>query len=508
MQHSNNESGIHTLGIIGSGQMGQGIAQIAILAGLEVKLYDQRYETAQAAVHALQKIMTRLCEKGKLTSEEAQAALERLSIITSLSELADSELIIEAIIENLDIKQQLLRDLEVIVSKHCILASNTSSLSITAIASGCQHPERVAGFHFFNPVPLMKIVEVIDGLLTAPRISASLHQLAAHMGHYSVQASDTPGFIVNHASRGYTTESLRLLDENIADAATLDAILRDSAGFRMGPFELLDLTGLDVSLPVMESIYQLYYHEPRYRPSAKLRQRLQGGLLGRKTGQGFYRYTNHEKQTMPAARPGATTLPLAIWLEAPLLNSKLSHQLAASGYAIDSQPQPDPESICLIQPLGQDISTAALAQGLNPHRTLGIDPWSLNTPRLTLMSSPVTENDVLNTVWQMLETAGYTVSRIHDSPGFVCQRVLSMIVNIGCDMAQQAIATPEDIDRSVTLALGYPKGPLSLGDSLGPQLVLQVLESLFNFYRDPRYRPSPWLIRRALLGVSLLHPEG
>ena len=497
---------IHTLGIVGTGLMGRGIAQIAALAGLQVRLHDARAEAADEAQAALRQTLEKLCDKGKLSSEACAAAVARLAVASQLDDLANCDLIVEAIVENLEAKQQLFRYLEGIVGEECLLVSNTSSLSITAIAAACQRPERVAGFHFFSPVPLMKIVEVIDGLLTASGVGECLCALAGRLGHVPVRASDTPGFIVNHASRGYLTESLRILGEGIVNAAGIDSILRDSLHFRMGPCELLDLTGLDVSLPVMESIYSLYYQEPRYRPSPLLRQRLSGGLLGRKSGCGFYIYRDGEKQAPASPRPGEAA-PLPIWLPDTPATAALRQALTAASSRLDDGAQPGEESLCLVLPLGQDVTTAALAAGLDPTRTLGLDPWTLASPRLSLMSNPLTRREVRDSAWRQLEQAGHAVTPIHDSPGFVAQRVLAMVVNIACDMAQQRIAAPADIDRAVTLALGYPQGPLAWGDALGTRQILAVLDGLSAFYGDPRYRPSPWLKRRALLGVSLLTPE-
>ena len=497
---------ISTLGIVGAGLMGRGIAQIAAQAGLQVKLHDARLEAADEARTALRQTLEKLRDKGKLSAEDCATACDRIKVAEEISDFADCDVVIEAIIENLEVKQGLFRTLETVVSDRCILVSNTSSLSITAIASVCRLPGRFAGFHFFSPVPLMKIVEVIDGLLTEDGVGDTLSALAQRLGHVPVRASDTPGFIVNHASRGYLTESLRVLGEGIADFASIDTILRDGGRFRMGPFELLDLTGLDVSLPVMESIYNLYYQEPRYRPSPLLRQRLSGGILGRKTGRGFYAYPNGEKQVPAAVRP--TNLPfLPIWIAPSEVSSGLAERLARAGTVIDYSERPGETSLCIVLPIGEDVTAAGLAAGLDPTRCIGIDPWSLASPRLTLMSNPLTHRDLRDVAWTMLEAAGFAVTPINDSPGFVLQRVLAMVVNIGCDIAQQRIASPTDIDRAVTLALGYPNGPLALGDALGANNVLTVLEGLAKFYGDPRYRPSPWLVRRARLGVSLLTPE-
>jgi len=496
-----------TLGVVGTGLMGRGIAQIAVQGGVAVRLFDSRPGAAAEACDAIAQVLAKLAEKGKLVPEDAQAAVERLRIADRLEDLAGCDVVVEAIVEDLDAKRQLFRDLEQVVAEDCLLATNTSSLSVTAIAAGCRVPERVAGFHFFSPVPLMKIVEVIDGALSAPWAAEALTALARRMGHTPVRAKDTPGFIVNHAGRAYLTESLRVLGEGIAEFPTVDAILREAAGFRMGPCELLDLTGLDVSHPVMESIYAQYYQEPRFRPSPITRQRLAAGLLGRKSGRGFYQYVDGKAEPLPApAVPEVTHTPVWVSTRDAVLHARVLTLLAARGVPIDYAERPGDSSVCIVLPFGHDATTTALAEGLDPTRTVALDPLYLDR-RLTLMTTPVTTPAARDAAWAALANDSLPVSVIHDSPGFVAQRVVAMIVNTGCDIAQQRIATPEDIDCAVTLGLGYPKGPLALGDALGAATVLTILERLHEFYRDPRYRPSPWLIRRARLGVSLLTPE-
>ncbi|MGC2517931.1 MAG: 3-hydroxyacyl-CoA dehydrogenase NAD-binding domain-containing protein, partial [Burkholderiales bacterium] len=303
-----------TLAVIGTGVMGRGIAQIAAQAGVRVLLHDSRAGAAQGAKDSILQQLARLVEKGRLKSDDAAKAGANLVIADSLQALVPCHIVIEAIVENIEAKRELFRDLETIVAGDCLIASNTSSLQVTAIASTCKQPGRVGGFHFFNPVPLMKVVEVVDGIFTAPWVGAALTALAIRCGHKPVRAKDTPGFIVNHAGRAYGTEALRILGEGIAEFPVIDRILREAAGFRMGPFELLDLTGLDVSHPVMESIYHQYYEEPRYRPSPVTAQRLTAGLLGRKSGRGFYRYDGGKQETMPATPAPAACPAARVWV--------------------------------------------------------------------------------------------------------------------------------------------------------------------------------------------------
>ena len=293
------------VGIIGAGAMGRGIAQIAAQAGSVVKLFDTRSEAVVEAVQAISGQWSRLQEKGRMTMEALAENKSRLIGANALSELSDCSLVVEAIVERIDIKKGLFAELEAIVGSQAVLATNTSSLSVTAIAADLKYPQRFAGFHFFNPVPLMKVVEVIAGLKTDPSVCDALTRFARQMGHTPVQAQDTPGFIVNHAGRGYGTEALRIVSEGVADFATIDRILKDQAGFRLGPFELMDLTALDVSHPVMESIYHQYYEEARYKPSVIGAQRLAAGLLGRKVGEGFYRYSGGAVVADPALQEAA-----------------------------------------------------------------------------------------------------------------------------------------------------------------------------------------------------------
>jgi 3-hydroxybutyryl-CoA dehydrogenase len=427
-------------------------------------------------------------------------------IADALSGVAACPIVIEAVVEDLKAKRELFAALEAIVAPDCLIASNTSSFSITAIAAACKHPERVAGFHFFNPVPLMKVVEVVDGLLTAPWVGDALAALAARLGHRAVHAKDTPGFIVNHAGRGYGTEALRILGEGVAEFHDIDRILRDLAGFRLGPFELLDLTGLDVSHPVMESIYRQYYDEPRYRPSPITGQRVNAGLFGRKSGRGFYGHAGGKQEEIAEA-PAPNARPESVWVSPSELGGKLVELLRPLGAHLDRGARPAAQSLCLVAPLGYDATAAALEEELDPARTVAVDCLFPADKRRTLMTTPLTTPEMRAAAHGLLAGDGVPVTVIRDSPGFVAQRVVAQIVNIACDIAQQRIASPADIDAAVTLGLGYPRGPLAWGDAIGADKVLRILDRLLEFYGDPRYRASPWLKRRARLGVSLLTEE-
>ncbi len=487
-------------GVVGSGTMGRGIVQVLAQCGARTLVYDAQPGAAAKAKEAIAQALGRLAEKGKLGVSEVQAAIGRVEIAATLEALEPCHVVIEAIVEDLAEKRKLFAALEAVVSGQCILASNTSSLSVTAMAAACQRPERVAGYHFFNPVPVLKIVEVVDGVRTQPWVTEALTGLAKRFGHTPVRCKDTPGFIVNHAGRAFVPESLRVLSEGVADFATIDRILVDAAGFRLGPFALMDLVGLDVAHAVMKSMYQQYYEEPKYRPSFLAEPRVAAGLLGRKTSQGWYAYAKDgTAAAIPEARAPQTQAG-TVWAVPELKD--LMARLGAK-----TVNTPSDASICFVAPLGKDATTSALELGTDPKRTVAVDPLFGFSKRRTLMCTPVTRPEVRDAAHGLLAADGIPVSVIRDSPGFVAQRVVAHIVNVGCDIMQMRIASPEDLDRAVMLGLGYPRGPLAMGDALGPTKILAILEAMHEFFKEPRYRPSPWLSRRARLGVSLLTAE-
>jgi 3-hydroxybutyryl-CoA dehydrogenase len=356
----------------------------------------------------------------------------------------------------------------------------------------------------------MRVVEVIAGLKTGSSVCQRLASFAREMGHTPVQAQDTPGFIVNHAGRGYGTEALRVVSEGVTDFATVDRILKDQVGFKLGPFELFDLTALDVSHPVMESIYNQYYQEARYRPSVITAQRLAGGVVGKKVGEGFYRYDNG-KAVAEAEPPVPVVADMPpVWLSPRAARrAELLQLLKNLGAKIETSSSPSPQALTLVAPLGFDVTTVAVVERLDPARTIGIDMLidDAATRRRVLATNPATRNDIRNAAHALFARDGKPVSVIRDSGGFVTQRVVATIVNIAADICQQRICSPQDLETAVTLGLGYPLGPLAMGDRFGPTNVLEVLFNLQTVYGDQRYRPSPWLRRRGAIGLSLMHEE-
>src|SRR6186997_3071822 len=469
--------------------MGRGIAQLCAQAGLATLLFDSNSGAVKQAIAAIDKGLEGLVSKGRMTAETKKDVLARLQPISTYDECARAGIVIEAIVEDISAKRSLFREIEQRVAADAVLATNTSSLSVTEVAAGCAQPRRVAGLHFFNPPPLMKLVEVIGGLRTEPKVA------------------DSPGFVVNHAGRAYGPEALRIVAQGIANPQEVDALMKEAAGFRMGPFELLDLVGGDVTHAVMVSIFEQFFDEPMYQPSAEMAVRVAGGLLGRKSKQGFYSYEGAPAKNKPTVPVLPGTKPTAAWVVDEDGGAELAEWLKSAGVKVQFGGAPVAGISCFVTPIGEDASGAAVRLQLDPARTVAVYMFVRFSGRRTLMQTPLTQPDILAAAVAALSTEKMPVTVINDSPGFVVQRLLAMIVNIGTRIAELRIATPTDIDTAVELGLNYPKGPLALGDVLGPGRVLAVLDGMQAITHDPKYRATSWLRRRARLGVSLHTPD-
>jgi 3-hydroxybutyryl-CoA dehydrogenase len=488
-----------TVAVIGAGTMGAGIAQIAGQAGHRVQLFDAREGAAEAALDKLKTTLDGLVAKGRLDAATAASTLARIEPAQALSELAGAGLVIEAIVENLAIKQGLLRDLEAIVSSDAVLASNTSSLSITALGRDLKHPGRLVGMHFFNPVPLMKLVEVVSGLRTDRSVAEAIGGLAREWGKTPVLARSTPGFIVNRIARPYYAEALALLQESALTPAQLDAALR-GAGFRMGPCELMDLIGHDVNLAVTQSVFDANHGDARYRPSLVQRELVDGGLLGRKSGQGFFRY--------PAATSDAAGTPVlprpagrAVVHGQGALADRLLGALRAAGAdvaheAVNAWTGLSVGEAQLRLTDGRPAEQLAAALGISD---VAVFDWPLaDTPDAPLAYA-VAESATATWAEQAaawLQGAGFQPLRAGDTPGLAVARTVSMLVNEAADAVQQGVCTPEAADTAMKLGVNYPAGPFEWLQRVGVQSVAQVVDALHAVYRSERYRLSPWLLQR------------
>lgn len=489
---------IDTIRVIGAGAMGRGIAQTAICAGVAVELTDMSSDAVTSAVDFVTQMVRRSVEKGVRTAADADATLALLRTGMAPTDPSTAvDLVVEAVVERLDVKRGLFAELEKVLPA-AILASNTSSIPIGAIAAGIERPERLIGLHFFNPVPMMKLVEIIPGLRTAPDVVAAGKEFTARLGHTPIVATDTPGFLVNHLGRALLTESLAVLSEQAAPAVDIDRIVRDVLGFKMGPFELMDLTGLDVSYPVMTNVSDGFFGDPRLRPSPVAAGRLTAGLLGRKSGEGFYRYSAG-RQNVPA-ETSVVPDPAAIALHVPD-NPVLAARLRDAGVRVSADARS--ETVSVVTPVGTPVHRAAIAAGVDPMRTIGVDPWSVGKDRLVLMVTPALDAAAGRRAASTLAAAARAVTVTADGPAPIAQRVLATIVNLASALAEHGIGTPGDIDLGARLGLGYPTGPLALGDSYTPRQIVSVLDGLRDYTGDPRYRVSSWLRARAELDLSL-----
>ena len=500
------------VGVIGAGVMGVGIVQVALLAGHPVWLHDAREGAAAAAATQLGATLGKLADKGKLTPADVESALARLRVASTLADLADAALVVEAIVENLAVKQQLMRDLEAIVAHDCVLASNTSSLSITAIARGLKVPGRVVGMHFFNPVPLMRLVEVVSGLATDPAVADAIQTLSQDWGKTAVHAKSTPGFIVNRIARPFYAETLALLQEQAATPAVLDACVR-GAGFRMGPCELMDLIGHDTNFAVTQSVYDANFQDKRYVPSLVQREMVDGGLLGRKSGRGFYHYPDGGGATKTAdGEPDAAPLPAVPFVllgEGPMVDL-LGARLRAAGLscARDRQEHGDEPGLrvgsgLLMLTDGRCAAERAAALGV---ADLALFDWPVG-PAATAENASVAalaysvaaqaspEFDALAAT--ALRVLGWLPQRLSDVPGLVVARTVAMLVNEASDAVDQGVCNAPGADAAMTLGVNYPAGPFAWLALWGETAVTRLLDALDAHYRGERYRVSPRLRRSA-----------
>ncbi len=499
------------IGVVGTGTMGRGIVQVSAQGGMQVIAYDEKPGAAEAAKEFIAKLLASQVEKGRMPAEQMAATLDRITVSSDLKDMAKAHCVVEAIFERLDIKQEMFARLDEICGPETIIATNTSSLPVTAIAAKSKHAGRIGGMHFFNPVPLMKLVEVIPGLKTEQWVSDALMTIGRRMTREPVLCVDSPGFLVNHIGRGMGPECQRILIEDIATFYEIDRIMTGAPGFRMGPYTLADLVGIDIGSAAMESMYQQFYQEPAYAPSPLTTLRAAGGLFGQKTGQGWYKYDGGKK-IEPEGRPTPSVRPKSVWLRTSEHNQDLQapfiEYLKSTGVEIEVGPAPSKDALIIITPVGYDVTTAVAELKLDAARTVAVDLlFGLKGPR-TVMVTPGTDPKFRDQAHGLMGHDGQAAIVINDSPGFVAQRAVAALVNVGCNIAQRAIGVPADIDKGAKLGLGYPFGPIEWGDRIGPGRVCFILERLFEFYRDPRYKPSPWLKRRVMLGLPLSAPEG
>lgn len=483
--------------VVGTGTMGQGIAQVALIAGHPVRLYDAAPGRAQAAADAIGARLDRLVEKDRLTGADRDAARTRLLPAESLADLADCTLVIEAALERLDVKQELFRELEGIVGEDCLLATNTSSLSVTAIGGALANPGRFVGLHFFNPAPLLPLVEVVSGFASDVTSATRAYETARAWGKTPVACADTPGFIVNRIARPFYAEAFAVHEAQGADPATIDAVLRECGGFKMGAFELTDLIGQDVNESVTHSVWQSFFQDVRFTPSLAQRRLVESGRLGRKSGHGWYDYAEDaerdEPHTAERGRP-----PAYVVAEGDLgPASELLALIQEAGIAV--REEDEDHGTRLVLPSGGQL---ALADGQTSVEFRDVVYFDLaldyrRATRIALSASQDTSPQTLAEATGLFQALGKDVSVIGDVPGMIVARTVARIVDLAHDAVAKGVATEEDIDTAMRLGVNYPLGPFEWSRRLGRNWAYALLDDLH--LRDPsgRYAPSLALYRHA-----------
>lgn len=502
-----------TVGVVGAGTMGAGIAEVAARSGHPVRLLDAAPGAGAAAVDGLRTRLARDVEKGRLDQAGADDVVARLTVVDDVGAMAGCALVVEAVAERLDVKQQLFAALESVLDDDAVLATNTSSLSVTAVAAPLRHPGRVVGLHFFNPAPRMRLVEVVRGEDTEPSVVEAATELARAWGKTPVTAASTPGFIVNRVARPYYGEAQRMVEEGVADPATIDLVLRECGGFPMGPFELTDLVGQDVNLAVSTSVWEQTFADPRYAPTVFQQRLVDAGRLGRKSGRGVFDY----REGADGARPPVASEParlaparVSVWADYDFGPMKAFWDRVTAVVPIDLVDDEDDDRSGVLLP-GNGllrVASGARASAFQWSAAEGVvlldwahDP--ADCTRVALSASARCSLETLHAAVGLCQAAGVDVTVLRDSPGGIVARTVSMLINEAVELVCRGEADAEDVDVAMLLGTGYPSGPLQWGDRLGPVTVREVIEDLHDWIPSGRYRASPRLTDADSSGVKL-----
>lgn len=490
------------VGIVGAGTMGSGIAEVAAAAGHPVFLFDSVPGAAEAAKGRVAGSLAARAARGKIAPSEANAAAQRIAVAPSLAALAPCALVIEATPEDAAAKRELFIALESIAGADAVLATNTSSLSVTALARGLKRPERFAGMHFFNPAPTMKLVEVVRGRETAETVAALLFETARTWGKTPVHVRDAPGFIVNRVARPFYLEALSLYQDSAADPATLDAVMREQGGFRMGPFELTDLIGHDVNLAVTRSVFEAFARDPRFAPSRAQAELVASGRLGQKSGQGIYDHRPGAAKPPPEELPPGPR-PARVAIEGDLGPAEsLAQAILASGIRCTRKSGEGRIVLDGAVLMLTDGRTAArrIAEGAPSELVLfdlALDYGSAR--RIGLAKAAAESGAALAAAAGLIQAIGKKATPLSDTPALVVLRIVARLVNEAAWAVEDGVASPEAVDTAMRAGANYPLGPLAWADALGPARVLAALAALAEAHGEARYRPSARLREMAML---------
>ena len=504
-----------TIGVAGAGTMGAGIAQLACLSGARTLLHDPIPDALDAGLARIRAQLARGVERGRLSDSDAADASDRLEAAPALEDLADCELVIEAAPERLELKRELFARLsDGIVRDECVLATNTSSLLVTAVARGATHPDRVVGMHFFNPPPVMRLLEVGAGEESSDWAVARARAAGEAMGKQVIIAVDGPGFLVNRCNRPFALEALKLLQERVAPLEKIDRICRLGGGFRMGPFELMDLVGVDVGLEISRSFYEQSFGEPRWRPSPIAALTVAAGRLGRKSGRGYYDYSTasgqHREPDPPPLSPGGGDGLIVVAGHAPLAHA-LADAASQAGWDVtspESAQEREPPFLILDLGFGEDLeaplqggpqaiccvpgSLAMMDPGGGAVGFHALPPFD-ETSLVELTRGPDTSDSAAAAAERFFATLGKHTVWVDDAPGLVLGRIVCQVINEAAFAVAEGVGSPADVDAGMVHGLNYPRGILEWADEIGLDHVLAVLDGLYEERREERYRAAPLL---------------
>ncbi len=504
-----------TIAVIGAGTMGAGIAQLAARSGARTLLHDPLPGALERGTEAIHGALRRLAERGRITAEEAKASASRIVAVPTVAGLAGAELAIEAVPERLELKTELFGVLAATLGDDAVLATNTSSLSVTEIAAATPVPSRVVGLHFFNPAPAMRLVEVIAGEQTSPRARAVARATGESMGKHVVDAADVAGFLVNRVNRPFSLESLRILQERLADVEQIDRICRGAGGFRMGPFELMDLIGIDTNHAVAESFRRLSFGEPRYQPSPLAARKVAAGTLGRKTGRGWYRYDEDgphrpDDPPVPAAGGGAGRA-VSIVGDLPVAD-ELRTAVAAAGFAVAPGPVPDPWLVLDLTDGNDQPTRGPRALSLHRGSLHALDPCAAgfhavaplaDATVLETTATPLSDPVAVERLAALARAIGRRPEPVVDGPGLVLGRVVAQLINEAAFLIGEGNGSPADVDAGLRLGTNHPRGPVAWSAALGLHHVVALLDALHRERGEERYRVAPLLRQRLAVGGEL-----
>jgi 3-hydroxybutyryl-CoA dehydrogenase len=500
---------VTVLGVVGAGTMGAGIAQLGAAAGMRTLLHDPDAEALERGAETVRRGLARWVEKGRV-GEEAASLLEPVS---RLDELALCEVVIEAAPERAELKRDLFGALSMVCGDDVVLATNTSSIPVTSLAGAAARPENVVGMHFFNPPPLMPLLELIRADQSSEETIDRAREVGQAMGKEVIVAADGPGFLVNRCGRPFNGEGLRLLQERVATPEQIDRICRLGGGFRMGPFELMDLVGIDVGFEVAKSFDELSFGEPRWRPNPIQARMVAAGRLGRKTGRGYYEYVEggsyRADDPEPPAPGGADGMLLTILGDGPVADG-LRERARDAGYelreggpaelVLDARVRPEESP-----PGGAPLAVLCASSSLAARGEPGAVGFHLlpGAQLVELTRLPASQEFAATAVRECFERLGFVTERVGDAPGLVLGRIVSQLVNEAAFAIGEGVGSADDVDTGLTLGLSHPRGPVTFSETIGLDHVLAVLDALWNERHEERYRAAPRLRSAATLGRGL-----